>query len=186
MKRESIIALASALLIGAAATTASPQTTSEGTSRRGGRAGVNTRPPRRAATDALSDADRAAIRALDATFVRGWLADDRAAVLGVFAPDAVLLPPGSKPLRGIPAIRSYWWPDDGSRTRITSFERDVDEIEGTRRLAFLRGTASLSWVYEKDGKQTSQTGRSTDLLLLSRDAAGRWRVIRQMWNVLPN
>ena len=107
-------------------------------------------------------------------------------MLGVFAPDAVLLPPGSKPLRGIPAIRSYWWPDDGSRTRITSFERDVDEIEGTRRLAFLRGTASLSWVYEKDSKQTSQTSRSTDLLLLSRDAAGRWHVIRQMWNVLPN
>jgi hypothetical protein len=27
---------------------------------------------------------------------------------------------------------------DGSRTRITLFERDVDEIEGARRLAFLR------------------------------------------------
>ena len=186
MKRESIIALTFALLINAAAATASPQTKLAGASRPSGRAAGNKRRPTRAAPDTLTGEDRAAIRALDATFVRGWLADDRDAVLSVFASDAVLFPPGSKPLRGIQAIRSYWWPDDGSRTRITSFERAADEIEGTRRLAFLRGTASLSWVYEKDGKQTSQTSRSTDLLLLSRDPAGRWHIIRQMWNVLPN
>jgi uncharacterized protein (TIGR02246 family) len=184
MRRKSIIALAAAFLINAA--TALPQTKSVGTSHPNRRAAVNEGESKPAAADALTGADRAAIRALDATFVRGWLADNRDAVLSVFAPDALLLPPGSKPVRGIRDIRSYWWPDDGSRTRITSFERDVDEIEGTRRLAFLRGTASLSWVYEKDGRQTSQTSRSVDLLLLSRDPAGRWHVIRQMWNVLPD
>lgn len=135
---------------------------------------------------ALTAEDRAAIRALDSTFVRGWLNDDASPVLSVFAPDAILFPPGSNPVRGLPAIRSYWWPQDGSRTRITAFERHIEEIEGTSRLAFLRGTASLSWTYEKDGKQTSQTSRSIDLLLLTRDAAGHWHVIRQIWSTLPN
>ncbi|MBV9960372.1 MAG: SgcJ/EcaC family oxidoreductase, partial [Acidobacteria bacterium] len=137
-----------------------------------------------AASDKLTAEDRAAIRALDATFVEGWLKDDAKAVLSVFADDAVLLPPGNQPLNGIPAIRAYWWPQDGSRTLINAFDRRIDEIEGTRQLAFMRGTASLSWTYEKDGRVTKQTSRSIDLMLLTRDAAGRWRVIRQMWNTL--
>jgi len=134
----------------------------------------------------LSEKDRSAIRALDSTFVNGWLNDDANAVLSVFVPDAVLFPPGMNPVRGLPAIRSYWWPQDGSRTKITAFDRHIDEIEGTDELAFLRGTATLSWTYEKDGQKSSQTSRSTDLLLLTQDAKGNWHVIRQMWNTLPN
>ena len=134
----------------------------------------------------LTDEDRDAIRALDAAFVRGWLEDDVDAVLGVFARDAVLLPPGSNPVQGISAIRKYWFPDDGSRTRIDSFDRHIEEIGGTRALAFLRGTASLAWTYEKDGRKTSQASRSVDLFLLTRDPSGNWRVIRQMWTALPH
>ena len=134
----------------------------------------------------LSEKDRSAIRALDSTFVNGWLNDDANAVLSVFVPDAVLFPPGMNPVRGLPAIRSYWWPQDGSRTKITAFDRHIDEIEGTDELAFLRGTATLSWTYEKDGQKSSQTSRSTDLLLLTQDAKGNWHVFRQMWNTLPN
>ena len=134
----------------------------------------------------LISADRDAIRALDAKFVKGWLDDDAKAVLSVFEPEAILLPPGSKPVTGIEAIRSYWFPTDGSHTRITSFERKIDEIDGSTQLAFLRGSATLAWDYEKDGQKTSQTSRSIDLLLLRRDAAGRWHVIRQIWSALPN
>jgi len=134
----------------------------------------------------LTPEDRAAIRALDATFVDGWLRDDAAAVLGIYAPEAILFPPGSAPLRGLAAIRAYWWPQDGSKTRIRTFDRTIDEIEGTRQLAYLRGTSSLGWTYEKDGHETKQTSRSTDLFLLKCDASGHWRVVRQMWNMLPN
>jgi ketosteroid isomerase-like protein len=136
-------------------------------------------------SEALTPQDVADIRALDARFVRGWLDNDRAAVLGVYAPDAILFPPGTAPLHGIAAIRAFWWPADGSRTRITKFERTIDEIDGTQRLAFLRGTSSLAWNYEKDGQTTTQTSRSTDLFLLTCDAEGHWHVIRQIWNTLP-
>ncbi len=134
----------------------------------------------------LTDKDRAAIRELDRVFVDGWLKDDQDAVMSVFAKDAILLPPGSKPVFGLTGIKSYWFPNDGSVTRITGFDRKIEEIEGTRKLAFLRSTASLSWTYEKDGKKTAQTSRSIDLRLVTRDAAGRWHVIRQMWTALPN
>ena len=133
----------------------------------------------------LSVNDLAAIRALDSVFVQGWLRDDTTAVLGVFASDAVLLPPGSAPVVGVDAIRAYWWPRDGSRTRIRSFRRDITEIEGTSAMAFARGTATLAWTYTKDGKTTEQTGRSNDLVVLSRDTSGKWRIVRQVWNTVP-
>ncbi len=142
--------------------------------------------PARGQESLFAEADRAAIRALDARFVRGWLDDDTEAVLRVFAPDATLLPPGSMPLTGQAAIRAYWWPTDGSRTRITAFDRQIDEIEGNGDLAWMRGTARLAWTYEKDGKTTAQTSRSIDLVLLRRDGDGQWRIVRQMWNTLPD
>jgi uncharacterized protein (TIGR02246 family) len=133
----------------------------------------------------LSAGDRAAIRALDSAFVQAWLRDDTTAVLGLFATDAVLMPPGSAPRTGQAAIRAYWWPADGSRTRITAFDRSIAEIGGSRELAFVRGTASLTWDYAKDGKSSAQKGRSTDLMLVAPDASGRWRIVRHMWNTLP-
>src|SRR5262245_21044602 len=125
-------------------------------------------------TRILSDRDRAAIRALDTAFVQDWLRDDTAGVLALFHPDAMLLPPGGRPVEGVRAIRAYWWPDDGSHTRITAFTRELAEVQGTADLAWFRGDAALGWVYAKDGKEASQTSRSTDLVLLAPDSAGRW------------
>lgn len=137
----------------------------------------------------LTSEDQAAIRALDSTFVQGWLRDDTTAVLSVFRADAVLLPPGSPAVSGLAGIRSFWWPTDGTHTRITSFDRRIIEIEGTKRLAYIRGTAALGWTVRrdstKDGNAVSQSSRSADLILVAPDSAGRWRVVRQMWNTLP-
>lgn len=134
----------------------------------------------------LSDADRAAILALDSTFVRGWLKDDTTAVLGVFAADAVLVPPGATPVEGIAAIRAFWWPNDGSHTRITDFRRDVVELTGTKGFAVMRANSSLSWSSTKAGAApAAQTSRSTELVVLRQDASGQWRVARQVWTQLP-
>jgi len=133
----------------------------------------------------LTGEDRAAIRSLDSTFVEGWLQDDTAAVLSAFRADAVLLPPGSDAVSGLPAIRAFWWPTDGSHTRITSFVRRILEIEGTRGLAYIRGTAALGWEYSKGGAPVAQTSRSADLILVAPDSSGHWRVVRQMWGTLP-
>jgi uncharacterized protein (TIGR02246 family) len=133
----------------------------------------------------LSDADRAAIRALDSAFVRAWLADDTAGVLGLFSDEAVLMPPNSQPVAGLSGIRAYWWPRDGSRTRITGFGRVIAEIGGTRELAFVRGTSAITWTYMTDGKSTASSSRSADLRLMTRAASGEWRIVRQAWNQIP-
>lgn len=136
-------------------------------------------------TDTLTNAARSEILALDSAFVRGWLRDDTSSVLGVFAADAVLHPPGVQAVTGIPAIRSYWFPTDGSTTRIISFDHQVVEVVGSSTLAVVRGASSLRWRYTKDGKTSEQSGRSADLRVYAADPSGRWRVIRQMWTSLP-
>jgi len=130
-------------------------------------------------------AARAEIRALDSAFVAAWARDDTASVLALFADDAVLMPPNAKPITGRAAIKAWWWPTDGSHTRILSFERHQDEIGTAGDLAFLRATSSLKWRYSTKGNTTTQTSRSTDLVVLMRDRGGRWRIARQMWNTHP-
>jgi uncharacterized protein (TIGR02246 family) len=133
----------------------------------------------------LTAQDLAAIRALDSAFVSAWLRDDTTAVLSLFVDDAVLMPPGARPVSGRQAIRAWWWPSDGSRTRILSFGRAVDEIGGTRELAFVRATSTLRWSTTRGGTSSTQASRSADLWLVARGPDGRWRIVRQMWNVLP-
>jgi len=142
-------------------------------------------PADRPAQRRLSDGDRAAIHSLDTAFVQAWLRDDTAGVLALFHPDAVIVPPGARPVKGVRAIRAYWWPEDGSHTRITAFTRELAEVEGTPALAWFRGVAALGWVYAKDGKEAAQTSRSNDLVLVTPDSAGRWRITRQMWAPAP-
>jgi ketosteroid isomerase-like protein len=136
-------------------------------------------------TDTLTAAARAEILRLDSTFVRAWLRDDTAGVLGVFAADAVLQPPGVPAVTGLAAIKAFWWPTDGSTTRITTFDHQVVEVVGSSTLAVVRGASTIRWRYSKDGKTSEQTGRSTDVRVYSADPSGKWRVIRQIWVTLP-
>ncbi len=134
--------------------------------------------------EGLSDADRTAIRRLDSAYVDAWLRDDTAAVLGTLMPDAVLMPAGQRPLTDPGAIRGFWWPTDGSRTRVTSYTTTVDEIGGGPEAAFVRGTGLLSFTYEKDSVVSQVTSRSMTLTVVTRDSAGRWRIARRMWGPL--
>jgi ketosteroid isomerase-like protein len=136
-------------------------------------------------TETLTAASRAQILALDSAFVRGWLRDDTASVLGIFAPNAVLQPPNVQAVTGHAAIRSYWFPDDGSTTRILAFDHQVLEIVGSSTMAVVRGASSLRWRYTKGGTTTEQSGRSADVRVYAADPSGKWRVIRQIWTPLP-
>jgi ketosteroid isomerase-like protein len=132
-------------------------------------------------TATLTTADSAALRAVDQAYVEAWLADDTAAVLATLTSDAVLMPAGVGPLATPKAIRDFWWPRDGSRTRVTQYTTTIDEIAGTQDLAYMRGTGRLSFIYEKDTLRLEQTNQTMTLTVLVRAADGRWRINRRMW-----
>src|SRR5215207_1746519 len=125
--------------------------------------------------------DERAIRALDSAFVAAWLRDDTTAVMSTLATDAVMMPAGQGVLATPDAIRSLWWPADGSHTRILTFERAIDELGGEGDIAWMRRTDSLTFTYAKGGATSSLTSRSMSLAVLKRQADGTWRFSRVMW-----
>jgi uncharacterized protein (TIGR02246 family) len=129
--------------------------------------------------------DETAVRALEEAYRRAWLANDSAAVLATLSSDAVLMPGGVEPLAGGSAIREFWWPADGSRTTITSYEIEVDEVEGSGDLAFLRGRGSLEFTYRSAAGEVSEhASRAAHLSVARRGADGEWRIARRAWSAI--
>ena len=128
----------------------------------------------------LSSADLAAIRSLDDKYVAGWLDSDTLAVLSTLAEDAILMPSGQRPIVGIAEIRAFWWPDDGSRTEIVDYIMEIDELDGDNSFAYSRGSAQLSFQYEKNGQVTEHKNSSMSLTVYQK-RDGEWRIFRRMW-----
>ncbi len=129
----------------------------------------------------LSTEDEQQIRALEQAYVDAWLRDDTAAILATLSPDVVLMPGGSHPLVGLDAAREFWWPNDGSRTTITSYTTTIDEIGGNAFLAYLRGTGVLSFIYERDTLRIEQSSRNMTLTIVRKETGNAWRITRRMW-----
>ena len=126
-------------------------------------------------------ADERAIRAVDSTYVAAWLRDDTSAVMNTMARDVVLMPAGQHPLATPNDIRGFWWPADGSHTRILTFARRIDEIEGQGDVAWVRGTDTLTYTYDKGSAHSQLGSRSMTLALWRRQPDGAWRISRMMW-----
>ena len=134
-----------------------------------------------AAKPGLTAEDQRAVRAVDSAFVDAWLRDDTTAVMNTLAPDAVLMPAGQTVLSTPAAIRAFWWPSDGSSTRILTFVRSIDEVGGAGDIAWMRRADSLTFTYAKGGTTSSLTSRSMSLAILRRQPDGVWRFSRVMW-----
>ena len=129
----------------------------------------------------LSDRDRAAIRANDSAYVAAWIRDDTTGVLAALTTDPILIPGGLEPLRGLSVAKGFWWPSDGSHTKVTGFARTVEEIDGTGDVAFVRGADSLRFTYTKGTNVQSSAMRSVTLAVVRRQSDGTWKIARMMW-----
>jgi len=133
----------------------------------------------------FSAEDEAAVSRLEESYRTGWLANDSAAVMATLAPRAVLMPAGVEPLVGSSAIRTYWWPEDGSQTTIDSYEIAVEEIGGSGDLAYLRGRGSLAFTYQDAAGQVSRlTSQAVHLSVARRGEDGKWLIIRRAWSAI--
>lgn len=129
--------------------------------------------------------DDAAVRALEEAYRTAWLANDSDAVMATLAPGAVIMPAGVEPLVGDAAIRNYWWPDDGSKTSIESYEISVEEVAGSGNLAYLRGRGSLEFIYRDTAGEVSRlTSEAVHLSVARRGEDGSWRIVRRAWSAI--
>src|SRR5262249_49673958 len=136
---------------------------------------------------AFSSKDSAAVLATDSAYVHAWLRDDTTAILNTLAPEAVLMPAGVHPLGSDDAIQAFWWPSNGTRTRVIAFTRTIDEIYGVANLAYVRGTDSVAFTVEPDAAHRVQSIHSMTLTIYRRQSNGSWLMSRMMWGpTTPN
>jgi uncharacterized protein (TIGR02246 family) len=130
-----------------------------------------------------NDADVHPLRAVNDAYRAAWLAGDSAAVLRLFAPDAVLLPHhGDPPVVGLEAIRRYWWPPNTNPATVTALEITVDGADVDGHIGTLWGRFALAFSFETAGRLRSVKNAGTYLMVLRRDRDGEWRITHRMWD----
>jgi ketosteroid isomerase-like protein len=120
----------------------------------------------------LPDEDARTILSIDRSFQDAVRLGDWRTMRGLYAPDAVLMPPGHAEIEGVDSIVAYWegtYPDDG----IVGFKTDTEVIHGDNTIAYHRGT------YTSDAEMMS---RGKFLWVLRRMPNGEWRIVADMYN----
>jgi len=131
----------------------------------------------------FSQADIQNIKQTIETYRSGWLAGNPTAVQSTFDKNAVLLPHhGDRPVVGIEAIKSYWWPKAAPATKIVRLEITFDEIGGDGCYAFVRGNDSVEWVMTTSTGEQKYANSGTYLNVMHKQSDGNWRILQHMWD----
>ena len=133
-----------------------------------------------------ADTDARAIRAVHDTYRRAWLANDAEGVMGLFAPEAVLLPHhGLQPVVGSEQIRAFWFAP-GPPTTIIRLDLELDDIAVREDTGIVRGHSQVEWSVQKGETLERWANAGTFLTVLHRGTDGVWRITHHMWDDPPN
>jgi uncharacterized protein (TIGR02246 family) len=124
--------------------------------------------------DRLSEADVAAIRAIEQEFAQASIARDFDRVLAQRTDDIVWMPPNSPALVGKDAVRQAL----EANPPASGFVITSEQTEGSDDLAYDRGTYVYSVVV---GTDTVNEGGKY-LQILRRQPDGSWRLAVEIWN----
>ena len=124
--------------------------------------------PRPSAADATG---RHAVTQVIDSYLDAYRRNDASAIAGLYANDAVLLPPGHPLVRGRDDIRAYW-----SRGMESGFAMDTVRIEVAPGSGYVVGR----YYVPPEGDDDAETGKF--VIALRRDADGVWRITADIWN----
>jgi uncharacterized protein (TIGR02246 family) len=99
-------------------------------------------------------------------------------VLAFYAPDALLLPPNEAPVSGYAAIRPRY--ETLFRDFTPAIEARIEEVCVSGSIGYVRGHNG-GWLRSRTGGSDRALDDSY-LMLLARNADGRWRITHLMWH----
>jgi uncharacterized protein (TIGR02246 family) len=123
------------------------------------------------------------LKAVNNAYRTAWLAGDSAAVLRLFAPDAVLLPHhGGPPIVGLDAIRTFWWPPNTPAAAINSLDITTDGADLDGQVGILWGRFAVAFSFESGDQVRTVRNAGTYLMVLRQGPTGAWRITHRMWD----
>ena len=124
----------------------------------------------------LSSSDEAALRALSNQYAEAWVRNDRAGVMGPWAPDGVFIPhDGVEPRIGYDKLDAFWFPNGKAVGVVSAYTQTVTAISGADSHATLYGRFDLTW--QNSSKRYNWMG---NWLLVARKDQGRWLITHMM------
>ena len=130
-----------------------------------------------AASAAEASTDEAAIHAVTQAWVKAYNAGDANAVSGLYADQAVLLPPGAPAAKGKAAIQGYFAKDtaESAKAGVTFSIAPNSDVGTSGDLAWESGTYAVK----------AKSGASVEVgkyLTVYRKSGAKWLIIRDTWN----
>jgi len=125
---------------------------------------------------AFTEVDRTAIRAAVDSFTTAVKNADYATAASWYAVDAVFMPPNAPAVEGRPAIQKAL----ESFGKVSAFSQPVVEIDGVGDLGYARVNFDLTLT--PPNTTTPMTDKGKVLIVLRKQADGKWRTTRGMFN----
>ena len=132
-----------------------------------------------AAAASLSDEDKEGVRTVDAEWARAASTGNGEAIAALYAPDAVLLPPGEPMVKG-EAAKKYWVDFTNGFSGPT--ELNTMAVEGAGDMATAIGTYKMTLTPKKAGAKALPAEEGKYLEVLKRQEDGSWKIIYDMWS----
>lgn len=129
----------------------------------------------------LSAKDIEQIKQINRNYTQGWLENDSAKVLGLYADSATIIPSGLLPIRGKKAISDFWFPNDGSKTVIHHYDLKILDINGMGNFAYSYENGDLSFSYEKEDFRLDREAKSHAITIYKKAEFGKWKIIKRIW-----
>lgn len=121
------------------------------------------------------------IRSIQKKYTEAWLQGNEDEVVGLFETSASISPNGNTAIKGIEAIRAFWFPKDSSVTKINDFKNEIVSVTIDGATAFTSQKTFLSWTYSKRDVQISKDQWGYAMTVYRRQADGEWKIWRQLW-----
>ncbi len=132
----------------------------------------------------LSAKDIEQIREINRNYTQGWIENDSAKVLGLYADSATIIPSGLLPLNGKKAISDFWFPNDSSTTVIHYYDLEILDINGSSNFAYTYEYGKLSFTSEKDDFRLDREAESYAITIYKKVKSKEWRIVKRIWTDL--
>ena len=124
----------------------------------------------------LSEADKAALRAIDQRFGEAVLAKNFAAAAALYATEASLLQPNGPTVSGRAMIQAWL----EAFPPVSTLTIETQDVDGTGDLAYVRGTYTMTFMLPGAPGPTEDHGKY--LLIQRKQADGSWLITNEIFN----
>jgi ketosteroid isomerase-like protein len=122
------------------------------------------------------------LRRADSAYTAGLQSLDVPALVTLYAPDAVMYPPGEQNVVGIDAVREFAKAFAATPGVKMTAELQTVVVSQSGDLGYV-----VNWVHvtRPDAHGKPMAERLRDIHVWRPDASGQWKVVVDFWNVLP-